>query len=517
MRKTAGNAVELGSIAAFGFSPLWLLAAGADVTHGTRVYLDAFVQRAEGRRRARRGGRPAIGRRAPRGSRGGLRHGGAADRHPTARARRAASLPRRPARRRERPAPAEGDGRALRRAPGEAVRERRSLLEVSTGVGIAFFNSARHVGRQHVLDPYGEDLKPLRDEGFGAYAARVSRPYGAAVARHFDPEQASLTERGIDKLRGGALREPRARSSIRAPRVRRPDRRRAGTRLARDSPGPAGGRRRVVGTRARARASRWPPRVRRRRDDAARSSRRSQAPVAMGARRGRDRGRCAPGPAGRAGAARRRSRARRASHGADPPGRSCGGSPGRRPSRTLLLLLRADPYPGASALGEIVARRIDNAESEGRSTPQRLDWAREGTRAPRGLRRLRPCSSTATSTSGTCSAAPDGASARSTHSRAPGIRSTTPRTGSTARAAPVVGPASTRLRPRSPSTTTRAPACVTGAASSQSTAEHHRERRLETAGRVHRPAPRPRAAGPPGARPARPPGRRGAPHTEPCS
>ena len=44
VRKTAGNAVELGSIAAFGFSPLWLLAAAADVTHGTRVYLDAFVR-----------------------------------------------------------------------------------------------------------------------------------------------------------------------------------------------------------------------------------------------------------------------------------------------------------------------------------------------------------------------------------------------------------------------------------------------------------------------------------------
>ena len=43
MRKTAGNVVELGSIAAFGFSPLWLLAAAADVTHGTRVYLDALV------------------------------------------------------------------------------------------------------------------------------------------------------------------------------------------------------------------------------------------------------------------------------------------------------------------------------------------------------------------------------------------------------------------------------------------------------------------------------------------
>jgi hypothetical protein len=83
----------------------------------------------------------------------------------------------------------------------EAAREQRSLLEVSTGVGIAFFNSARHVGRQHLLDPYNEDLRPLRDEGFGAYAARVSRPYGQAVARHFDPGRTTLTERGIKRLR----------------------------------------------------------------------------------------------------------------------------------------------------------------------------------------------------------------------------------------------------------------------------------------------------------------------------
>ena len=34
LRKGAGNIVELGSILAFGFSPLWLLAAASDVTHG---------------------------------------------------------------------------------------------------------------------------------------------------------------------------------------------------------------------------------------------------------------------------------------------------------------------------------------------------------------------------------------------------------------------------------------------------------------------------------------------------
>ena len=118
VRKTAGNAVELGSIAAFGFSPLWLLAAGS-----RRHPRDAGVprrvrERAQARRRAGRGGAPRIGRRPARGARGRLGNGGPADRHPTARARRPAALARRPARRRERPPLAGRDGRALRRAPG---------------------------------------------------------------------------------------------------------------------------------------------------------------------------------------------------------------------------------------------------------------------------------------------------------------------------------------------------------------------------------------------------------------
>jgi sugar (pentulose or hexulose) kinase len=83
----------------------------------------------------------------------------------------------------------------------EAAREHRTLLEVSVGVGLAFFNAARHVGRQQVLEPYTEDLRPLRDEGFGAYAVRVSRPYAQAVARHWDPGTRTLTARGVERMR----------------------------------------------------------------------------------------------------------------------------------------------------------------------------------------------------------------------------------------------------------------------------------------------------------------------------
>ena len=204
VRKGVGNAVELGSIAAFGFSPLWILAAAADVTRGSRVYLDAFVselirvgalpegsspasaaellgalERASGTT-ARLVDIPPLELRALRQSLEEIR-------------RDAASLPG--------PDDLARVFTGLREA---ALRERTNLLAVSVGLGLAFFNSARHVGRQHLLDPYREDLRPLKDEGLAAYARRVSRPYAEAVARHFDTAQPSLTERGLGRLERGA-------------------------------------------------------------------------------------------------------------------------------------------------------------------------------------------------------------------------------------------------------------------------------------------------------------------------
>ena len=43
VRKGAGNVVELGSIAAFGFSPLWLLASARELACGSRVYLAGLI------------------------------------------------------------------------------------------------------------------------------------------------------------------------------------------------------------------------------------------------------------------------------------------------------------------------------------------------------------------------------------------------------------------------------------------------------------------------------------------
>jgi hypothetical protein len=202
VRKTAGNVVELGSILAFGLSPLWLLAGAADVTRGTRVYLDALVTELKGA--------GVIARDAELASVDDLLAALEGASGTTARLidippLEVQALKQSLADLREDagnlPSPAE-----LAAVYGallaEADREQRSVLEVSLGMGLAFFNSARKVGRQHVLDPYTEDLRPVRDEGFAAYARRVGRPYAQAVARHFDPQRETLIERGVERARG---------------------------------------------------------------------------------------------------------------------------------------------------------------------------------------------------------------------------------------------------------------------------------------------------------------------------
>jgi hypothetical protein len=220
LRKGAGNVVELGSIAAFGFSPLWLLAAASDVAHGSRVYLEALT-----------GELKAAGVLIPEAHFGsvdellGAFEGGSGtaarliDIPPLELAELRRSLTELREHAEELPSPDELAGlyRGLRR---EAQHEERSLLEVSQGVGMAFLLSAGKVSRTHLVVPYREDWKPLRDEGFGAYARRVSAPYRAAVGGHFDPERETWTERGLERATAAATAVRR-----RVPRrLRRPQR-----------------------------------------------------------------------------------------------------------------------------------------------------------------------------------------------------------------------------------------------------------------------------------------------------
>ena len=200
-RKAAGNVVEIGSIAAFGFSPLWLLAAASDVMHGSRVYLKTLVDElkqagvlaesvhvdsVDGLLAAVEGasGRTAALVDIPPVELEELRATLAEFRND------ADSLPS--------PEELAALYRGLR---ATAAAERRPLLEVSQGIGLAFLLSAHSVGRTHFAVPYREDWAPLRREGFASYAMRVSRPYGAAIAGHFDPDRVTWTERGLERVR----------------------------------------------------------------------------------------------------------------------------------------------------------------------------------------------------------------------------------------------------------------------------------------------------------------------------
>jgi hypothetical protein len=203
LRKGAGNVVEFGSIAAFGFSPLWILAAVSDITHGSRVYLrsltdelkasgvvtkdldvssvDELLGVLEGTsgRTARLIDIPPVELAELRRTIVELRD-------------EATDLPSQEQLARL------YDG--LRRT---AAAEDRSLLEISQGIGMAFVTSARKLSDEHVQVPYREDWRPVRDEGFAAYARRVSAPYGEAAASHFHPKRQTYTERVLSRIPTG--------------------------------------------------------------------------------------------------------------------------------------------------------------------------------------------------------------------------------------------------------------------------------------------------------------------------
>jgi hypothetical protein len=201
VKKGVGNAVELGSIAAFGFSPLWLLAAASDVLNGSRVYLKTLETELQKAGVLAEGAHFGSVNDLLAALEGASGHSAALIDMPPLElkelrrsvaelGRDAASLPTP----KELAALYDGLERTAR-------IEGRSLLEVSSGVGLAFLTSARNVGRDHLVVPYREDWRPLRDEGFGAYASRVSGPYRAAVGGHFDRQRASWTEAGLPRLR----------------------------------------------------------------------------------------------------------------------------------------------------------------------------------------------------------------------------------------------------------------------------------------------------------------------------
>ena len=221
-RRTAGNAVEALGIVAFRASPVWVLAALADVCGMGRQLIPEIAdalkahdllekdtqftsvdQMLDGLERT--SARLASTINTPPLDVAALREEWQAIRN-DARTLQPASLPAR-----------ESIAEVWAQLTAAAAREQRSVFETSSMMavaavkglpdGVRWLSASAMVGAARtgqlmagaVLDYYKQTLRDLQQEGFAAYAARQLRPYLQAAAKQFSPQRRTLTERLLDR------------------------------------------------------------------------------------------------------------------------------------------------------------------------------------------------------------------------------------------------------------------------------------------------------------------------------
>ena len=223
-RRTAGNAVEVLGVVAFRASPVWVLAALADVCGAGRQLIPEIAgalkeqgllerdaeftsvdQVLDGLERT--SSRVAAAINTPPLDVAGLRREWDAIRQ-EARSIPPASLPSRDA-----------VGDMWLQLKSESVRQNRSIFETSSMMALSairsfpgtarwFYDSARvgasttgGIVASALLNHYKETLGEMQDAGYAAFAAKQFRPYIRAAADQFSPKRSTLTERLLEKLR----------------------------------------------------------------------------------------------------------------------------------------------------------------------------------------------------------------------------------------------------------------------------------------------------------------------------
>ena len=224
VRRTAGNAIEVLGIVAFRASPVWVLAALADVCGLGRQLIPEIADalKAQGLldREAqfenvdqlldgleRTSARAAATINTPPLDVAALREEWQAIRG-EAGALRPASLPS-----------TEAVTELWARLRAEAARQETSVFQASSAMamsaarsvpdGVRWLSSSTTVGASRVgkvfaaalLDHYRQTLDEARRVGFARYAADELRPYARAAAAQFSPERQSLTEAWLERAR----------------------------------------------------------------------------------------------------------------------------------------------------------------------------------------------------------------------------------------------------------------------------------------------------------------------------
>ena len=234
-RRTAGNAIELLGIVAFRASPVWILAALADVCGLGRQLIPEIAEalKAEGLLEKdvqvtsvdqmldgleRTSSQLAATMNTPPLDVAGLRREWEAIREQMGHLRRP-DLP-------------SGDtiSSLWAQLKTESERQDRSVFETSSVMalsaaralpeGVRWISASARVGATRtgqifaaaLLDHYRQTLSEIRQVGYVGYARRQLRPYIRACVNQFSPERSTATQRVVEKLR-----------HLRSPRDNRPD------------------------------------------------------------------------------------------------------------------------------------------------------------------------------------------------------------------------------------------------------------------------------------------------------
>jgi hypothetical protein len=228
-RKVTSNVVELTGIVAIGWSPIWVLAAAADLSNASRAYVQAL-----GEELARAGLLPAD---AQPGSVDALLD--ALGRSTTDFARMA-DIPPLTASDVKATLRETRESLALLRAsarglPGRealdalaeqlqwtAEREGISMWRLGMLLGSGALQAGATVWRDNIVDHYRSSLQEIHEGDLPGYVRRVYRPYLVKTIDHLDPQRGSHTDRLIDRVsrrRPGSMRRAAVEVSVPADAV----------------------------------------------------------------------------------------------------------------------------------------------------------------------------------------------------------------------------------------------------------------------------------------------------------
>ena len=195
MRKAAGTGIEMAGFLTIGWSPVWLFAVVADLSGGSRAYLQALISELkDDGMLAKDADISSVADllNALEGSSGLMAESldvpplNVEDMRSSWQEMRkhASDLP-------------EADSLAglYHDLQETAEQQDHSVQYMSSLIATGALRAGVNLGQTHIFDYYQEALDTINTEGLPLYTLRVTKPYFAAARNHFDPQYRSYTEK----------------------------------------------------------------------------------------------------------------------------------------------------------------------------------------------------------------------------------------------------------------------------------------------------------------------------------